>query len=125
MVFIGHLMIVLVFIIGFYLGVTYSNLKLEIEEINNTQVKLDSILAARVKLEAQISILKQASPERSTQAEIAQLNAQHTAIDQHLAYTKNLYNRAVLDYLQHKKSIFAVQVLKKFKKLDQQFAVMA
>lgn len=57
MVFIGHLVIALIFIVGLYIGATYSSLCYELEEIKQFQKKIDLLLEQRYKLVQALSAL--------------------------------------------------------------------
>lgn len=47
MVFLGHLFIALIFIIGLYVAVTYTNLNLEIEDVKNLRRKMQGLFMQR------------------------------------------------------------------------------
>lgn len=103
MVFIGHLFLAFIAIVGLYLGATYSSLRYEINELIEQQKVLDACLHRRALL--------------LTANDMARLSA----CEREIAYYTERYNQNVHSLSHRQKSIFAITLTKFFKNLDHRF----
>lgn len=108
LVFIGHLFLAVAFIVGLYIGATYSSILYEINEIKLIRNKIEQLLESR--------------NQQLNEHQTAELMQQLDILDKKIAYYKNDYNETVKRFYSRKTSVFAVPVLALFKKLDQDFA---
>jgi hypothetical protein len=110
--FIGHLTIALIFMLGFYLLVSYSSLNTELENMKHFRAQSETLLKTRQKLLDTLA--------HSTEPET--VKQQLTLCDYELHYCKAKHNMALEQFNLRKKSIFSFAVLALCKKFKQNFS---